>query len=58
MLELLLARMDADRKAIQEEMRSYQEEMQASCKEVLAKLEADRQANRKAWREEMAAMRD
>jgi hypothetical protein len=42
MLELLLARMDADRKAIQEEMK-------ASHKEVLAKLEADRQANRKAW---------
>ncbi|PNF15259.1 hypothetical protein B7P43_G00965 [Cryptotermes secundus] len=35
-----------------------QEQMMTGHKELLAKLEDDRQASMKAWREEMAAMRD
>jgi hypothetical protein len=55
---------EADRKATQEVLlamqkngETTQEEMEAGHKELLAKLEADRQADWKSWREEMAAMR-
>jgi thioesterase domain-containing protein len=61
MSELLLTRLDADQAkadARHEEARSNQTKAETSHKELLATLEADRQANMKAWREETAAMRN
>ncbi|PNF24447.1 hypothetical protein B7P43_G09688 [Cryptotermes secundus] len=49
------AKADADRKAMQERTDAN---MKTSHKELLAKLEDDRQANMKAWRGEMSAMTD
>jgi hypothetical protein len=61
MLELLLARLDANQAkadARHGEVRSNQTKAETGHKELLGRLEADRQANMKAWKEEIAAMRN
>jgi hypothetical protein len=54
MMELLLKEIRAG----QEKADANQAKTEAGHKELLAKLEADRQASWKTWREELAAMRD
>jgi hypothetical protein len=41
-----------------EQIRTNQTRVEIGHKELLAKLEADREANMKAWREEMTAIRE
>jgi hypothetical protein len=58
MMELLLKEIRAGQgkaDAMREEIRTHQTKAEAGHRELLAKLEDDRQADWKAWREEMAA---